>query len=135
MIRIYMPAFTLSLSLSAHAMGYKCIIERVELPSQKNVKVITLLEKQYIGKEFVVNKRTGRTIGAIDNSYAQEPTVIDFGSKDNSYKVINSMTKEEGVGLGSWITALAINEYEETKMKSFTYLHNDKVLFGNCSSY
>lgn len=45
------------------------------------------------------------------------------------------MRKDEGIGYGSNIYALTINEYEATRQKPFVFMENDKVFFGTCVSY
>jgi hypothetical protein len=74
-------------------------------------------------------------IGVLKNSYFTKPQVIDYGSTENSYKVVTTMKKEEGLGAGSNIYSLVINEYEEKSEKSFVFLRNDEVFFGVCRPY
>ena len=70
--------------------------------------------------------------GALKNNYITKPEIIDPGSKDNSFKSIATLRKEQGVGGGSAVFTLVINEYLETSTKPFVFLSNDVVYFGNC---
>ena len=124
-------------SVNASAVGtdYKCTVDRFSLASGDTGKLYKYYKKQYIGEEFTVNRAKGYTTGAIKNSYFTAPQVIDFGSTENSYKVVTTMRKDQGIGYGSSISALIINEYEATRQKPFVFMQNDKVFFGTCVSY
>ena len=89
----------------------------------------------YLGKEFTVERRTGLMAGILKNSYFTKPQVIDRGSRDNAFKVINSLRIEEGLGSGTNIYALTINEYESSDKKTFVFLANDNVYLGMCKHF
>ena len=73
--------------------------------------------------------------GALKNSYATKPQVIDSGSKDNAFKVVTTMRIEQGAGVGSNIYALTINEYDKSPKKPFIFLDNDVVFIGACEHF
>lgn len=73
--------------------------------------------------------------GALKNSYLTEPQVIDFGSTKNSYKVVTTMRKDEGVGEGSSVFVLTINEHVDEAQKPFIFLNNDDVYLGWCEHF
>lgn len=70
--------------------------------------------------------------GVLKNSYVTRPQVIDSGSKDNSYKVITTMKKEERFGAGSNIYVLTVNEFDEADKKPFIFLENATAYLGTC---
>ena len=73
--------------------------------------------------------------GSLKNSYVTDPQVIDYGSTENSYKVVATMRKEQGAGVGSSIYALTINEYDESDRKPFIFLQNDEAFLGWCEHF
>ena len=89
-------------------------------------------EKNYIGQKFTVDRINGIMAGSLKNSYLTKPQVIDYGSKENSYKVITTMTQSQGVGYGSNMYALNILEYIDGDKKPFVFLQNEIVFFGTC---
>jgi predicted small secreted protein len=111
---------------------YICTIERLSLAQGDSGKVYENYSNIYIGKKFTIERYTGLMAGTLKNSYITKPQVIDYGSSENSYKVVTTMKLNEGLGSGSNINALTVNEYEEDSKKSFVYLMNDWVYFGHC---
>jgi len=114
---------------------YQCTIQRVSTVEGAPNQTLQLYEKSYIGKQFSVERKTGYMAGALKNSYATKPQVIDYGSKDNSFKAITVMRLEDGVGVGSNIYALTINEFSKSPKKPFVFLNNDVVFFGLCEHF
>jgi hypothetical protein len=114
---------------------YHCTIQRVATAEAAPNTTLKLNEKNYIGKQFSVERRTGIMAGALKNSYATKPQVIDTGSKDNAFKVVTTMRIEQGAGAGSNIYALTINEYDKSPKKPFIFLNNDVVFFGACEHF
>lgn len=121
----------------AYAAGsdYKCTIERYSVASGDEGEVYESYRKIYLGKKFIVEKKSGLMAGVLKNSYFTEPQVIDYGSSENSYKVVTIMSKQQGAGAGSNIYALTINEFEKTRNKNFVFMQNDEVFFGKCINY
>lgn len=124
-------------SSSAHAGDdYKCQINRLSLADGDSGNVYNMYVKNYVGKEFTVERSSGLMAGALKNSYATKPQVIDRGSKlKNSYKVVTTMKIEEGAGVGSNIYVLNILEYVESPNKPFVFMENEVVYFGSCVHY
>ena len=108
---------------------YRCTVERAVSASESSMSHI------FIGKHFTVERKTGLMAGALKNSYVTEPQVIDFGSTENSYKVVTTMRKDEGVGPGSSVFVLTINEYVDEAHKPFIFLNNDDVYLGWCEHF
>jgi hypothetical protein len=82
-----------------------------------------------------VERQTGLIAGALKNAYVTNPQVIDQGSTDTSFKVVNTMRIDQGAGAGSAIFALTINEYEEAARKTFIFLNNDEAFLGWCEHF
>jgi hypothetical protein len=70
--------------------------------------------------------------GAIKNTFITPPQVIDLGSSENSFKVVTTLRKEQGLGEGSNVHVLVVDEYAKTATKPFTFLDNSDVYFGTC---
>jgi len=68
----------------------------------------------------------------LKNSYMTKPEVIDFGSEGNSFKVVTTLRREQGVGRGSNAYLLVVNEYAQGPTKPFLFVENDEVYFGTC---
>jgi len=114
---------------------YKCQIERISFASGDQGNLYDMYVKNYIGKDFTVFRSSGLMAGTLKNSYVTAPKVIDFGSTENSYKVVTTMSKEQGVGAGSNVYTLIVLEYEKGPKKPFVFLENDVVFFGVCSHF
>lgn len=109
--------------------SYECVIE--EISNSYDVKN---LETYYLGRTFNVDRSTGIMSGVLKNDYVNKPLIIDPGSKDNGFKVINYLKIGEGLGSGSNVYSLIIEEYQSKPIKSFTYMDNAMVFRGNCKN-
>jgi hypothetical protein len=122
-----------SASLAQTLPDYRCVIERVETANNDtNAKV---LYRNYFGKEFTVERKTGIMAGALKNNYVTVPQIIDFGSRENSFKAVATMRREQGVGAGSNAYILTVNEYVESERKPFLFVQNDEAFFGYCTHF
>jgi hypothetical protein len=132
------PVFLLTTLVAGVANAgedYRCTIKRVSWAGKEFGSTFELFKQAYVGKDFTVERGTGLMAGALKNSYATKPQVIDYGSKENSYKVVTTMKLEESSGSDSNIFALTISEYEPSPKKSFVFLNNDDVYFGDCDHF
>lgn len=134
-----LQAFMLTLIMLPYQVfagdDYKCKIERISLASGDQGNSYDMYVKNYVGEEFTVLRSSGLMAGPLKNSYVTTPKVIDFGSTENSHKVVTTMTKEQGAGAGSNIYTLIVLEYEKGPNKPFVFLENDVVFFGICSHF
>lgn len=129
---------TASLLLSGLAVAgddYRCTILRIEHSHADKAAVVELLRKTYVGKQFTVERRTGVMAGALKNSYVTAPQVIDSGSKDNSFKAVTTMRRDQGAGAGSTVYVLVVDEFVDTPKKPFVFLGNEEVYFGSCEHF
>ena len=124
-------------TLTAVAAGqdYKCVIERVSSASGDSGTSHQFYVDNYVGGEFSVDRTSGVMAGALKNSYVTKPEVIDFGSSENSYKVIATMRVDQGAGAGSSVYALTIEEFGSDNEKPFVFLMNATVFFGKCEHF
>lgn len=114
---------------------YRCAIGRVSLAQGDNGPTYDMYKRNYLGKEFTIERVSGLMAGVLKNSFVTKPQIIDTGSNSNSYKVVTTMRSGEGAGAGSNIYALTVLEYEKTSKKPFIYLQNDVVFFGRCEHF
>ena len=114
---------------------YQCTIQKISTVEGTPNPTLQLYNNSFIGKQFSVERETGHMVGALKNSYATKPQVIDYGSKENSFKAVTIQRIEEGAGKGSNIYALTINEFSKSPKKPFVFLNNDVVFFGSCEHF
>ena len=125
----------LTTSGAVAASDYRCTVARRLAVAPELSAVQKAQESHYIGKQFTVERRTGIMAGVLKNTYLTKPQVIDAGSSENSFKVVTTLRREEGVGNGSNIYALTINEYDKSIQKPFVFLENDVVFLGTCEHF
>ena len=127
----------LVIGMKVWAVGpdYKCKIERLSFASGDSGSSYETYKELYLGKEFTVDRKSGVMVGELKNSYVTRPQVIDFGSSENSYKVVTTMRTDQGAGAGSNIYALNIEEFESGPKKPFVFMENNRIFFGFCEHY
>lgn len=131
-MRLLILSFLILIVSSAYADNkniYECVITKIS-----NSNNLSNLEKYYLNKAFNVDRMTGVMTGTLINGYINDPIVIDSGSESNSFKVVNYLKAIEGLGKGSNIYALVVEEYRTGVIKPFTYMQNDWVFRGNCQT-
>jgi hypothetical protein len=116
--------------LDASAGGnYACEITgafRVEPSGKPNAEVLSV----FAGDRFTVDRATGQMSGALDNSFASGPIVVDHGSENSAYRAMNSM--KSPVYDGTSFNLLVVEEYIVGKSKPFVYLDDEGVFYGTC---
>jgi len=117
------------------ASDYRCTIARRLSAASESSATQKMLASYYVGKQFTVDRRTGVMAGILKNASVTMPQVVDHGSSENAFKVVTTLRREEGIGFGSDIYALAINEYDESALKPFAFLWNDVVYMGTCEHF
>lgn len=121
---------------SAFALSdYQCEIQRVVGADPENTSALTFHEQYQLGKKFTVERSTGLMAGALKNSYVTKPQVIDWGSDQNSFKVVTIMRQEQGIGFSSNVYLLTIKEYSPSTKKPFIFVENDVVFLGTCEHF
>lgn len=131
-------AFFVSAGAYAYAedlRDYRCKIDRATTADPLETDIQGELAKYYVGKEFTVDRKSGVMAGALKNYYVTPPKVIDFGSSQNSFKVIATMRLDQGAGRGSDVYTLVVKQYSEGPRKPFVFLENDYLYFGTCTHF
>ncbi len=125
--------FACLLAVSAHAApDYRCTIEKRINAAPELPAIQMAQEKAYIGKRFMVERKTGIITGALQNAYNSDPDIVDSGSAKSAYKVVSTIKAEEEHIYGSNIYALTINENANSAQKPFAFLENTVVYMGQC---
>lgn len=124
----FLMLFFNSYVYSKELASYKC-----EIKSISDSYDVKNLERYYLGQIFYVDRTTGEMSGRLRNDYVNKPIVIDLGSADNAFKVIGYLKIGEGMGRGSNLYALNIEEFVKNELKPFTYMDNSMVFRGYCT--
>jgi hypothetical protein len=130
-----LSALVLTSGTAVAGNDYRCTIERLSLAGGDSGAVYDLHKKDYVGKQFTIERTSGVMAGVLKNPYVTKPQVIDMGSKENSFKAVTTMRLEQGAGAGSNVYALTVLEYEQGKKKPFVFLNNEMVFFGHCEHF
>ena len=112
---------------SAYQTAYKCVVKE-----SKMLKDDGFLEEfdYYKGKEFIVDKATGRMNGGVTNHNANTaPNVIDPGGDQQAYKVITTF------GPYTSVAYLYVAEFTEGYEKPFMHRKDGNLLSGTCEPY
>ena len=131
MIRFPIIALVLSItSICFASVDYRCTVTgafQVDTNGQQQTNIL----KHSVGSQFTVERKSGIMAGSLKNMYVTKPVVIDYGSKENSYKVINTMKSERT----SNIYSLTVEEFIEGPRKPFIFLNNADVYYGTCEHF
>ena len=106
---------------------YTCTIVSANMLTDKGT--LASEWQQFIGKQFTVDRITGRTLGGPLDNYQLDIQVIDIGSKEMSFQVIAYSTQL------SHTTHLWIEEFQPRDNKPFvgiTTLYYPGVYSGIC---
>ncbi len=122
---------TVLFSTSVFALeDYQCLIRNVvTVGSNGDLKEVG--DKSVINKMFTVNRRTGDMTGPIKNNYLSPPSVLDYGSTENSFKAVATMKNE----ITTNVYVLTIEEFDESPQKPFVFLSNSNVFYGTCEHF
>ena len=124
-----MLAMTLYESSYASASAYKCVVES-RLTLNDGGELENGESGFYVGKDFVVDKATGRMSGILTNHGGfGQPTVKDYGSSKQAFKVVTEFTGY------TKIDYLFVKEYVEQDHKPFIFITSDEAFSGLCRDY
>ncbi len=78
-----------------------------------------------------MNRATGVMSGALKNMFDSDPSIIDYGSNDGSYKVVSTATWD------GWnnLYALSVEEFSAGQEKPFVFMANSEVYYGSCKHF
>ncbi|RZI54719.1 MAG: hypothetical protein EOP12_01330 [Pseudomonas sp.] len=123
-------------SVFAQTVGdFRCKVHLVTSASSLTAAEQRLLDSTYVGKEFTVERRTGHMAGALKILSPVDPQIIDSGSSENSFKMIASMRRDQGIGAGTAIYSLVINTFDSNFNKPFLFTYNTTAYRGTCLAF
>lgn len=112
---------------AAQASGYQCTVKDA-IYSAQGTLLRTDLTKAAVGKEFIVDRSNGRMLGDYASGIGWQPKVLEYGSRQQSFKVIYTSAPYLHVRF------LTVQEFDDGTLKSFYMLDEDSFLTGNCKS-
>lgn len=121
-----------SVAQSQDWQDFKCTISAVISAPKLPPAQEAFLNSTYVGKEFTVERQSGRMAGALKVLSPVAPQVIDPGDKDNGFKMVATMRREQGAGHGTAIYSLAINTFDDAPAKPFLFTNNATAYVGTC---
>ena len=117
------------------AQDFRCKVDQIISAAPLNTQSQTFLNQTYLGKEFTVERRTGQMAGVLKILSPVASQVIDTGDKDNAFKMVATMRKEQGLGAASAVYALVINTYDEAARKPIMFTNNATAYVGSCTNF
>lgn len=112
--------------------SYTCQING-EYKISDNGKLLPDNQNIYIDKIFNVERKSGVVLGGgVGNSSYPTKSVIDIGSKDQSFKLIWISKDVIGTNGGKNAVYLTIDEFINGDIKPFSMILSSKVLSGTC---
>ena len=111
---------------------FKCTISVVISAPKLPPAQQAFLDSTYVGKEFTVERQSGRMAGALKVLSPVTPQVIDLGDKDSGFKMVATMRRAQGAGHGTAIYSLAINTFDDAPAKPFLFTNNATAYVGTC---
>lgn len=119
----------------AHAQDFRCKVDQIISAAPLSAQAQTFLNQSYLGKEFTVERRTGQMAGVLKILSPVATQVIDMGDKENGFKMVATMRKEQGLGAASAVYALVINTFDEAARKPFMFTNNATAYVGSCTNF
>lgn len=131
MTKLFLIVFLLLVSSNSWGFdSYKCTIKSVvEVSSDGVIQDYEQFQFQ-VGKEFVIDRTTGRAMGAISNHNAIGfPQVLDPGSSEQSFKAVTFFKPNPMVDY------LVVKEYVESNAKPFFFMTWTHLYTGLCEHF
>lgn len=110
--------------------AYKCTINYTAGLKDDGQMSETAYSKLRLGREFVVDKGTGRMQGGLSNYNAYgQPKVLDYGSSNQSFKAITIYKPM------TLVDYLYVQEFNDNREKPFLFLNGKDTFSGTCIIY
>ena len=107
--------------------NFKCSVQDAKKVSENGLLVSNNVTKIYIGREFVVDRESGKMIGEVTNHNSGFiPKVFDYLPSENGYKVVTTYSPHPSIDY------LHIVEYVESLEKPFFYTTGSTIMSGKC---
>ncbi len=111
--------------------AYECTVKN-ELHTD-NDGILISDHEIYKGKIFNVDRKTGMVLGGgLGNSSYKTKTVIDPGSKEQSFKLLWQSHPVAGTSNGINSVYLTVQEFNKNYLKPFIVVEGSTVLSGTC---
>lgn len=121
--------FIIAMEVSAFD-GFKCIIKDTVSPDSSGRLVEDAFYKGFQGREFTVDRKTGRMIGALKNhEYYGEPKIINTGSEKKAFRVVTEYRPSVK------FEYLTVETYEDNEFLPFLFVSSSTIMSGTCSKY
>lgn len=114
---------------------YLCTIQRVASSLYAGGDRHELDKRVYVGKTFTISRLTGAMSGALRSALVVQPIVIDYGSSENSFKVVTAMNAHQSLGPGTFLETLIVSEYIESIQKPFVVASGENIYLGVCEHF
>jgi hypothetical protein len=110
--------------------GYKCTIKPVVGITADGVIQDAEIFQIQVGKEFTIDRSTGRMIGELSNYNAKgSPVILDPGSKVQALKVLTVY------GPQTYVDYLYLKEFVDSKEKPFYFTTGAQMYSGLCEHF
>ena len=109
--------------------SYTCEVKSIRLLGEDGAAdmVGERYPSHHLGTTFVIDRYTGRMLGQLKNhNGADQPEVIDFGSEEQSVKVITTY------GHDVYIDYLIVKIYVDALEKPFMFIRGSTIYTGLC---
>ena len=121
-----------SLAAAADTADFRCTIEkRIGAPSEPPT-LQAAYEKAHVGKQFMVEGKTGIMTGALKNAFLADPEIIDDGSSGKAYRVVSIIREGESDIYGPGVYALVIEISPSQSSRPFVFLEDRVAYAGRC---
>ena len=127
--------FSFGSAMPPDMRDYLCTIQRVASALYAAGDLHELDKKVYVGKKFTISRLTGSMSGALRSPLVVAPIVVDYGSSENSFKVVTAMNQQQSIGPGTLLETLTVSEYIESAQKPFVVASGESVYFGICEHF
>ena len=110
--------------------GYKCTIKSAVEVNDEGVIEDNKLYRLAVGKDFTIDRLTGRMVGELSNHSAYgSPEILDSGSTVQSFKVLT--VRHPRV----FVDYLVVKEFVDSKEKPFYFTTDTSTFTGLCEHY
>lgn len=122
---------TLAIPVQGFAIdAYKCTVTDAKGLSDNGLLEPDEFSQMFPGKEFVLDKGTGRITGGLSNHNGNgQPEVLDYGSTEQAFKAITIFRPFVTVEY------LYIEEFNRSNLKPFMLIDGAHIFTGICEPY
>ena len=127
MAYLFVGLMFVSINVFSAFDAFSCVVKQAQFVSNDGLLVDQARYQYLVAQEFNVDKNTGAIVGAFTtDNIKKQPAIIDYGSKNQAFKVIIAHYPETTVDL------LLIEVYSSSSQKPFTFITLGSVFTGLC---